>query len=180
MQQETCRVQEPRQHTGVDDGGADLQIVCAWCQQPPGRQQAQTPTRFTISYSICARCYGDVLGESVDRTMSMASTPYVPVDRVEGLARHRAENRQGKSFLCFLTEDIQQRAKEICVEARIARQQSQAMRQTYQRARDMRQADQVARAVYRDHIHHIGLAAAAVPKPTVRTARPYAEQLARE
>jgi hypothetical protein len=65
-----CRVYEPMPHVGVGDGLASLQIVCAWCQQPLRRQPVQTPTRFTISYSICARCYEDVARESEDTTGS--------------------------------------------------------------------------------------------------------------
>jgi hypothetical protein len=56
MQQEPCRGQEPLQRAGEGDVCAALQIVCAWCQQPLRQQGVQTPTRFTISYSICARC----------------------------------------------------------------------------------------------------------------------------
>ena len=142
MQQATCGVH----NVGGGDGFASLQIVCAWCQQPLGRQRVQTPTRFTISYSICVRCYGDVLRESDDNTVSMASTPCVPAaDRAEGRARHRAENLPGKSFLCLLTEDIQQHAKEICVEAMAAQQRAQDMIHMSQLARRMRQAEWVAR-----------------------------------
>jgi hypothetical protein len=75
MQQGTCRGHDPMQLAGVGDVFASLQIVCAWCQQPLRRQRVQTPTRFTISYSICACCYRDVLRESEDRTVSMASPP---------------------------------------------------------------------------------------------------------
>ena len=61
MQQETCKRPGPMPYTGEGDGFASLQIVCAWCQQLLGRQWVQTPTRFPISYSICAGCYRDVL-----------------------------------------------------------------------------------------------------------------------
>jgi hypothetical protein len=151
MQQEPWRVQEPRQPTDGDDGGAALQIVCAWCQQPLRRHRAQTPARFTTSYSICARCYGDVLRESADSPGSMARTPCVAADRMEGRARHLPEKRQGKSFLALLIEDIHQRAKAICREAMIIQQRSQDMIHMSQRARHMRQAERVERAVGRDH-----------------------------
>src|SRR5262245_29770181 len=78
MRQGTCRVYEPTQHAGVGDGLASLQIVCAWCQQLLRRPRVPTPTRFPISYSICARCYGDVSRESEDSTGSTASLPCGP------------------------------------------------------------------------------------------------------
>ena len=154
MRQGTGRGYEPMQHAGGRDGCASLQIVCAWCQQPLRRQRVQTPTRFTISYSICARCYGDVSRESADSTGSTASRPCVPADRVEGVARHIPEKRRGKSFLSLLTEDIQQHAKDICLKAMVAQQTSQARIQTSQIARHVRQADRVERALWRDHIRH--------------------------
>ena len=64
MCQRTSSVGAPMLHASVGDGGAVLQIVCAWCQQLLRRQWVQPPTRFPISYSICARCYGDVARES--------------------------------------------------------------------------------------------------------------------
>ena len=79
MRQGAWRVDEPMQQVGVGDGLASLQIVCAWCKQSIGWQRVQTPTRFTISYSICARCYGDVVRESEDR--------------MEGSARHSLGKR---------------------------------------------------------------------------------------
>ena len=56
MCQGTSSVGAPMLHASVGDGGAVLQIVCAWCQQLLRRQWVQPPTRFPISYSICARC----------------------------------------------------------------------------------------------------------------------------
>ena len=79
MRQGTGSAGQPRQHAGVSDGCAALQIVCAWCQQPLRRQWVQSPLRFPISYSICARCYGDVARESEDSPGSIARTPGVPV-----------------------------------------------------------------------------------------------------
>jgi hypothetical protein len=86
MRQGTSRMYEPMPHAGVGDSCASLQIVCAWWQQPLRTHQVQIPTRFTISYSICARCYGDVLREIEDNTVSTAGIPYVPADRVEAPA----------------------------------------------------------------------------------------------
>jgi hypothetical protein len=68
---------------------------------------------------------------------------------------HIHEKYQGRSFLSLITEDIQQRAKEICLEAMVAQQRAQDLRQTYQLARLMRQAAQVERALWRDHIHRV-------------------------
>jgi hypothetical protein len=70
MRQGMGRVSEPMPHVGVGDGLASLQIVCAWCQQLLRRQPVPTPTHFTISYSICARCYEDVARESEEPTGS--------------------------------------------------------------------------------------------------------------
>ena len=80
MRHGTCSGYAPTQHAGVGDSGAALQIVCAWCQLLLRQQRVPTPPRFTISYSICARCYGDVARESADSTVS---TPlaYVTVGR---------------------------------------------------------------------------------------------------
>jgi hypothetical protein len=96
-------VYEPMQHAGVGEGLASLQIVCAWCQQLLRRQRVQTPTRFTISYSICARCYGDVSRESEDSTVSTASIPCGPADRVEGdafIKEHRQDELDSASPSC--------------------------------------------------------------------------------
>jgi hypothetical protein len=142
MRQGTCSVYAPMQDAGVGNGLASLQIVCAWCQQLLRRQRVQTPTRFTISYGICARCYGDVSRASEDSPVSAASTPCVPADRVEGIARHILEKYPGQSFLGLLTEDIQQRAQAICLKARVVQQQSQEIRQRCQRALHMRKAAQ--------------------------------------
>jgi hypothetical protein len=86
MRQGTSRVSAPMPHAGVGDGLAALQIVCAWCQLPLRRQWVQTPPRFTISYSICPRCYGDVTREGEASTGSPASRPCVPADRMGGRA----------------------------------------------------------------------------------------------
>jgi hypothetical protein len=131
-----------------------LQIVCAWCQQPLRRQPVQPPTRFTISYSICARCYEDVARESEDSSGSPARIPYAPADRVEGRARHRPATRWGRSFLSLLTENIQQHVQDIRLKAIVARRTSRAIRRTSQLARDVRHADRVERALWRDHICH--------------------------
>jgi hypothetical protein len=147
MRPGTARVYEPMPHTGGGDGFASLQIVCAWCQQPLRRQRVQTPTRFTISYSICTRCYGDVSRESEDSTVPTARIPCVPADRVEGRARPIPEERRGQSFLSLLTEDIQQRAQELCFKAMVIQQRSQDMIHMSQLARRMRQADRVERAL---------------------------------
>src|SRR5215472_7832869 len=133
MRQGAWRVDEPMQQAGVGDGFAALQIVCAWCQQSVGWHQVQTPTRFTISYTICARCYGDVVRESETRTVSTASTPGIPADRREGSARHRLGKHQEHSFLQHLTEDVQQRAKALCLQATDTQQRAQEIRQTYLR-----------------------------------------------
>ena len=65
------------------------------------------------------------------------------------------EQRQGKSFLSLITEDIQQRARETRLKARVARQRSQNMVQTSQQARRMRQAAQGERALWRDHLYRV-------------------------
>src|SRR5262245_37602633 len=70
MPQGTWRIYSPMQPADGDDRWASLQIVCAWCQQPLGWHQGQTPTRFPISYSICARCYRDVTREIKASPMS--------------------------------------------------------------------------------------------------------------
>jgi hypothetical protein len=62
MQCGACSAEESRQHAGGSDGCTALQIVCAWCQQLLHRHRVQTPTHFTISYSICARCYAEQCG----------------------------------------------------------------------------------------------------------------------
>jgi hypothetical protein len=69
MQPGTGRVQESRQHAQVGHDVASLQIVCAWCQQPLRRQRVQTATRFTISYSICMRCYCQRWRENVGQSV---------------------------------------------------------------------------------------------------------------
>jgi len=51
MRQGASRVYEPMPHTGVGDGFASLQIVCAWCQQHIIWQRVQAPLPFPISYS---------------------------------------------------------------------------------------------------------------------------------
>jgi hypothetical protein len=63
---------------------------------------------------------------------------------------HRQKKRQGKSFLCLITEDIQQRAQETCREAMGAQQRAQEMRHLSQLARYMRQANRVERALWRE------------------------------
>ena len=93
MQQGTCRVHELVQHTGVGDVFASLQIVCAWCQQPLRRHQMQLPTRLTISYSICTRCYGNVARESAGSTGSPARLSGGPADREEGKAFSKAQRQ---------------------------------------------------------------------------------------
>ena len=68
---------------------------------------------------------------------------------------HLHEKHQGKSFLYLITEDTQQHAKEICREAMVALQRSQDIIQTSQLARQMRQADRVERALWRNHINRM-------------------------
>ena len=63
---------------------------------------------------------------------------------------HRQEKRQGKTFLCLMTEDIQQRAQAICLEAMGAQQRSQELRQRSQRARHLWQVERVERARWRE------------------------------
>jgi hypothetical protein len=63
---------------------------------------------------------------------------------------HRQKKRQGKSFLCLMTEDIQQRAQAICLEAMGAQQRSQDLRHRSQRARHLRQVEWVERARWRE------------------------------
>jgi hypothetical protein len=63
MRQGTAREYEPMPHAGGCDGFASLQIVCAWCQQPLGWHPVQPPMPFSISYSICGRCYAAVARE---------------------------------------------------------------------------------------------------------------------
>jgi hypothetical protein len=48
---------------------SSLQLVCAWCQQSLGWHWVQTALPFTISYSICARCYTDVSRELESLTL---------------------------------------------------------------------------------------------------------------
>ena len=65
------------------------------------------------------------------------------------------EKCRGRSCLSLMTADIQQRAKEICLEAMAARQRAQDLRQTCQLARLRRQDAQVEWALWRDHIHRV-------------------------
>jgi hypothetical protein len=52
---------------------ASLQVVCAWCQQHMVSHQMQTPMSFSISYSICGRCYAAVARELKPLTAGRAS-----------------------------------------------------------------------------------------------------------
>jgi len=47
---------------------AEIDIVCAWCQQHIDSHQVEPPTPFTISYSICGRCYDIVARDFPGRT----------------------------------------------------------------------------------------------------------------
>jgi hypothetical protein len=63
MGQEAPKENAPMQRTGSCDAFSFLLIVCAWCQQHIYWQCVQTPTPFTMSHGICARCYAHVSRE---------------------------------------------------------------------------------------------------------------------
>ena len=54
-----ARWQRPHASAGM----SDLQVVCAWCQHHIVWHQVPPPLPFSISYSICVRCYTDVARE---------------------------------------------------------------------------------------------------------------------
>ena len=69
MEHQAEREHEPQRRMEAEAVVASLQVVCAWCQQHMVWHHVPTPMAFPISYSICARCYGDVAREFAPLTV---------------------------------------------------------------------------------------------------------------
>src|SRR5262249_45239728 len=127
-------------------------IECAWCKKRIRWQRKTAAVPGDTSHGICPACATDLFskmqamkdalaGALRPTAQSVATTQERPSERAgEESTMRRHEQRHRKSFLCLLTEDIQQRAHATRVEARDAQQRAQELRQLSQLTRHMRQA----------------------------------------